>query len=194
MQVLLDRRPRARRRPARRAPGSRRRAARRPRRRRRRRSRSTCVAPTPRSKMRARMNPGSTSVHQLTFVRLGKSGECSISGPWSSSAIALSSSTLATSIAHCGLPTETCWNVHSRPPATSVPRPSASPVGYCSERVRARPMSTVQLVGEVIVGRISPASVWIENCVGGRPAAPVQVQDRLDASRCPTSPPRTRPG
>ena len=91
----------------------------------------------------------------------------------------MSSSTLATSIAHCGLPIETCWNVHSRPPATSVPRPSASPSGYCSERVRARPMSTVQLVGEVIVGRISPATRLDRELRRGRPAAPVQVEDRL---------------
>ena len=33
------------------------------------------------------------------------------------------------------------------------------------EAVRARPMSTVQVVGEVISGRISPATVWMENRV-----------------------------
>ena len=61
-------------------------------------------------------------------------------------------------IAHCGLPIVTCWK---RGPATS-PVPSA-PAGKCSERSRARPMSTRQVVGPRIVGRISPAAVWIEN-------------------------------
>ena len=40
-------------------------------------------------------------------------------------------------------------------------------------------MSTVQVVGDVIVARISPASVLIENSVLGRPAAAPQEQDRL---------------
>ena len=40
-------------------------------------------------------------------------------------------------------------------------------------------MSTVQVVGEVIVARISPASVLIEKRVLVGPAAAAQVQDRL---------------
>ena len=40
-------------------------------------------------------------------------------------------------------------------------------------------MSSAAVVGEVIVGRISPAAVWIENVSVVGPAAAAQVQDRL---------------
>ena len=40
-------------------------------------------------------------------------------------------------------------------------------------------MSTRQVVAEVIVGRISPAAVWIENCARVGPARAAQVEDRL---------------
>ena len=35
----------------------------------------------------------------------------------------------ATSIAHCGLPIDTCWNSRSVPPTSKVPRPSPGPSG-----------------------------------------------------------------
>ena len=72
-----------------------------------------------------------------------------------------SSSSSPTSIAHCGLPIETCWNAHSRPPALSVPAPSSPPEGKSFEVVEALPISTEQVSSEVIVGTIGPAAVRI---------------------------------
>ena len=94
-------------------------------------------------------------------MRLGNSSCASISGPIAARSRASSSS--PTSIAHCGLPIETCWNSHSRPAAASVPRPSGFPDGKSLEAVAARPMSTEQVSSEVIVGVIGPAVVRIAN-------------------------------
>ena len=70
----------------------------------------------------------------------------------------------ATTIAHCGLPIETCWNSHSRPPALSVPAPVLGPRrGSPWRRSRRCPMSTEQVSSPVIVGRIGPATVLIAN-------------------------------
>ena len=44
-----------------------------------------------------------------------------------------------------------------------MPRPSSPPEGKSGERRRARPISTLHVLSEVIVGRISPAAVSIEN-------------------------------
>jgi hypothetical protein len=60
------------------------------------------------------------------------------------------------------LPTDTNWKAHSRPPDSSVPVPSSPPLGKSFDVSFARPMSTRQVVGPVISGRISPAAVWIE--------------------------------
>ena len=73
---------------------------------------------------------------------------------------ASSSSRSATAIAHCGLPID---DVLEAPLAPGSARRRRRPAGYCFERSRARPMSTRQLVADRIVGRISPATVWIEN-------------------------------
>ena len=96
-----------------------------------------------------------------TFVRLGKSALPSTSGPMRARSSASTSS--PTSITHCGFPMCTCWKANSRPPATTVPRPSSGPEGKSGERRRARPISTLTVRSEVIVGRISPAAVSIEN-------------------------------
>ena len=119
------------------------------------------VSPTPRSKMRARTWSPSKAT-KLTLVRLGKSSEASIPGPYRSRSRS-SSSAASTTIAHCGLPIETCWNSHSRPPARSVPRPSGGPEGKSLDAVAACPMSTEQVSSPVIVGRIGPATVEIAN-------------------------------
>ena len=111
------------------------------------------VSPTPRSKIRARMASGATSVHQETFVRLGNSGWCSIPGPIAGRSSAASASVSVTRIAVWGLPISTCWYAQRRPPASSSPSP----------RSRARPMSTVQRVSDSMRGRSSPATVWMEN-------------------------------
>jgi hypothetical protein len=116
------------------------------------------VSPTPRSKMRARTRLPSTR-RKETLVRLGKSSWPSMPGPIAPRSSASSSST--TTIAHCGLPIETCWNAHSRPPAISVPLPSAPPEGKSLEAVDARPISTEQVRSEVTVGVIGPAAVRI---------------------------------
>ncbi len=60
--------------------------------------------------------------------------------------------------------------------------PSASPEGKSSDDVRARPMSSVQVSGPVMCGRISPAPVWIE-----KRSASVQPLRRrnMHASRAP---------
>ncbi len=118
------------------------------------------VSPTPRSKIRARTRLPSTRKKE-TLVRFGKSSWASIGGPIS--ARSSDSSPSPTSIAHCGLPIETCWKAHSRPPALSVPTPSGPPDGKSFEVVDARPISTEQVRSEVIVGVIGPATVPIEN-------------------------------
>ena len=121
------------------------------------------VSPTPRSKIRARITAGSSSHQNETFVRLGNSSLRSISGPMAASSSASSSSRSWILIAHWGLPIRTCWKRHSRPPASSVPVPSGLPSGKSGDCNLARPMSTRQVVSPVMVGRISPAAVWIEN-------------------------------
>ena len=92
-------------------------------------------------------------------MRLGNSSLPSISGPISPRS--RSSSSSPTTIAHCGLPIETCWKSHSRPPALSVPLPSSPPEGKSLEAVEALPMSTEQVSSPVIVGTIGPATVLI---------------------------------
>ena len=66
------------------------------------------VSPAPRSKMRARMVSGASSVQNDALVRFGKSGACSIVGPMACRSSASSSSRVAMRMAHCGLPIETC--------------------------------------------------------------------------------------
>ena len=117
------------------------------------------VSPTPRSKIRARTRLPSKR-RKETLVRLGKAWWPSISGPIAARSRPSSSS--PTTIAHCGLPIETCWNSHSRPAALRVPRPSGSPWGKSFDAVAALPMSTEQVRSEVIVGVIGPAAVEIE--------------------------------
>ncbi len=46
-------------------------------------------------------------------------------------------------------------------------------------QLRAAHVDACRSLAPVIVGRISPAAVWIENVVGVGPAAPAQVEDRL---------------
>ncbi len=95
-----------------------------------------------------------------TFVRFGNSGLCSISGPIRPTSSSSISS--PTSIAHWGLPIETCWKRHSRPAALRVPAPSGPPEGKSGDVTEARPMSSVAVSGPVMVGRIAPALVRIE--------------------------------
>jgi hypothetical protein len=101
-------------------------------------------------------------VYHETFVRFGKRAWRSIAGPIAGRSSSSSSSSEATRIAHCGLPIETCWKAQLRPSVSSVAAPSSGPPGKSFDASRARPMSTVQVVSPVIVGRISPAAVWIE--------------------------------
>ena len=117
------------------------------------------VSPTPRSKIRARMASGAVAHQNETFVRFGNSGERSIPGPIAARSRAASPASSATRIAHWGLPTWTCWKAC---PATS-PRPSEPPAGKSADCRRARPMSILHVAGPRMVGRISPAAVWIEN-------------------------------
>ncbi len=84
------------------------------------------VSPTPRSKIRARTRSPSAR-QKLTLVRLGKIGADSIAGP--TAGRSSSSRPSVTSIAHWGLPIETCWNSISRPPTSITPRPSSMPPG-----------------------------------------------------------------
>jgi hypothetical protein len=85
--------------------------------------------PAPRSKIRARMLPSASGAKKLTFVRRGKSGLCSICGPTAERSRASTSAGSASAMAHCGLPIETCWNRHVRPPEVSSPVPSGGPPG-----------------------------------------------------------------
>ncbi len=117
------------------------------------------VSPTPRSKIRALTRLPSTRKKE-TLVRFGNSSWHSTSGPIAPRSSPSSSS--PTSIAHWGLPIETCWKAHSRPPALSVPLPSAGPEGKSLDAVAACPISTAQVRAEVIVGVIGPATVRIE--------------------------------
>ncbi len=98
-------------------------------------------------------------------------GRSSASSAWTSS----------TRIAHCGLPTWTCWKRQLRPSGGQLSRcRHRRRLGNRRSRSRARPHARgVQLVGDVIVGRISPAAVWIENVSLSVQPAPAQVQDRL---------------
>ena len=107
------------------------------------------VSPTPRSKIRARIASSPVSHQKETLVRFGNRGSCSISGPIAGRSSRSSSSTVATRIAHCGLPTSIWRNA----------QPATAPV----PTTRAVPMSTRHVVSERIVGRIGPAAVWIEN-------------------------------
>ena len=116
------------------------------------------VSPTPRSNIRARTRLPLIAMNE-TLVRLGNSRWDSISAP--TAPMSICSSSAPTTIAHWGLPIETCWNSHSRPAAVSVPRPSAPPEGKSLERVVARPIWTEQVRSEVIVGTIGPAAVPI---------------------------------
>ena len=103
--------------------------------------------------MRAVISSSESRRQNDTFVRFGKSSVFdSIGAPYRDRS---RSQVVATSIAHCGLPIETCWYANSRSALVSgVPSESPS---------LARPMSTVHVVSPVIVGRISPAAVSIEN-------------------------------
>ena len=94
-------------------------------------------------------------------MRFGNWSLRSISGPIASRSSSSISS--PTSIAHCGLPIETCWKSHSRPPERTVPVPSSGPSGKSLETVAARPIATRQVRSEVIVGFTGPAAVPIVN-------------------------------
>ena len=85
---------------------------------------------------------------------------CSICGPMAPRSIASGS---GTRIAHCGLPIATCWKRKRLPVGFEFALPVRGPSGKLAEVRCARPMSTVHVVGLVIVGRISPASVWMLN-------------------------------
>ena len=82
-------------------------------------------------------------------------------GPMASMSMASGS---GTRIAHCGLPIATCWKRKVCPFAVefALPVRRSCPGNWASVSC-ARPMSTVHVVGLVIVGRISPASVWMLN-------------------------------
>ncbi len=84
------------------------------------------VSPTPRSKIRARTREPS-ACQKLTLVRFGKIGACSIAGPIAGRS--RSSRPESISIAHWGLPIETCWNSRSLPPTAIRPTPSVPPSG-----------------------------------------------------------------
>ena len=105
------------------------------------------VSPTPRSKIRALTVEPWRRVNE-TLVRFGNSRLRSISGP----ILARSSCSTAppTSITHCGLPIETWRKSHSRPPASSVPRPSRAPEGKSGDAVAARPISIAHSVADRI--------------------------------------------
>ncbi len=110
-------------------------------------------------------------------MRLGKSSWPSIPGPISPRSSSSSSS--PTTIAHCGLPIETCWNSHSRPPALSVPRPSSPPEGKSLEAGRgpAHLDRAGQLAGDRRRDRPGDGADREGVLVG--PAVPAQVEDRL---------------
>ena len=84
------------------------------------------VSPTPRSKIRALTVEPSILMNE-TLVRFGNSSLCSISGPIEPRSSSSTSS--PASITHWGLPIETCWKRHRRPPAVSAPAPSEPPEG-----------------------------------------------------------------
>jgi hypothetical protein len=86
------------------------------------------VSPTPRSKIRAVISFGASRRQNDTFVRFGNSSFASIGGPYACRS-SCSSSPGSTSMAHCGLPIDTCWNRNSRPALVSVPVPSSGPLG-----------------------------------------------------------------
>ena len=117
------------------------------------------VSPTPRSKIRARTRLPSIA-RKETLVRLGNSSWPSISGPIAPRSSSSSSS--PTTIAHCGLPIETCWNSHSRPPALE------------------RPPAVLAAGGEVLGGGRGPAHVDRAGQLAGdrRPDRPGDGADR----------------
>ena len=134
------------------------------------------VSPTPRSKIRARTRLPSIS-RKETLVRFGNSSWPSIPGPISPRS--RSSSSSPTTIAHCGLPIETCWNSHSRPAALSVPLPSSPPEGKSLEvgRGAAHVDRAGQLAGDRRHDR--PGDGADRELVLVGPAVAAQVEDRL---------------
>ena len=115
---------------------SRRRAARgRPRRRSRRCPRTASPPPRARRCARGSRRRLALGARTETFVRLGKSSWCSIGGPSALQVERLELVGSATSIAHCGLPIETCWKREARAGAI-IAAPSAGPPG--SRRAAAR--------------------------------------------------------
>ncbi len=110
-------------------------------------------------------------------MRLGNSSCASIPGPISSRS--RSSSSPPTTIAHCGLPIETCWKLHLRPAASSVPLPSSGPEGKSFELGR-RPAHldrAGQLAGDRRHDR--PRDGADREAVLLGPAVTPQVEDRL---------------
>ncbi len=85
----------------------------------------------------------------------------------------------STTIAHCGLPIETCWNSHSRPPLSSVPRPSSGPGGEVlgGGRGPAHVDRAGQLAGDRRPDR--PGDGADRELVVVGPAVAAQVEDRL---------------
>ena len=107
------------------------------------------VSPTPRSKIRARMVASSSAVNQETLVRWGNWGSVSIGGPRSGEVQRLERRGVGDVDRRLGIADDEVLE--------------AKAVGLPPWRSDARPMSTRQVVSERIVGRISPAAVWIEN-------------------------------
>ena len=111
-------------------------------------------------------------------MRFGNSSWPSISGPIAPRSS--SSSPSPTTIAHCGLPIETCWKSHSRPPALSVPLAVLGPPeGKSLERGRgaAHLDRAGQLAGDRRRDRPGRRSGSRSLRVG--PAVAAQVEDRL---------------
>ena len=127
-------------------------------------------------------DPPSSSVYQETFVRFGNSWvafDRRADRPQVERRSAASSvdADRALGVADRDVP----GSATSRPDrrSSSPPAVRAAPPGKSFEVSLALPMSTRHVSGPVIVGRISPAAVWIEKLVLLGPAAPAQVQDRL---------------
>ena len=118
------------------------------------------VSPTPRSKIRARTVEPSARQNE-TFVRFGKSS-CSPRSPGPNAPGRAPRGRPPTSIAHCGFPTLTCWNAHSRPADVHGPGAVVGPGRVVAEVSDARPISIAAVPGPVIVGVTSPALVMIE--------------------------------
>ena len=90
-----------------------------------------------------------------------------------------SSSSSPTTIAHCGLPIETCWKAHSRPPLLSVPRAVRPADGKVLGRGRGPPHR--HRAGALRGDRRRHRPGGGEDREGVRvgPAVPAQVEDRL---------------